>query len=232
MVHFLAEIVPSADRQTEVIQGYSVALLDTACDVTSGVTECVSSICLWCTNQAAGQCFKQAGGECSLWCDAMLERSKGATGHGHSGNTTPWHLYSLWPSLHIPHSPHTCSHPTGEPELYLKSSVKEGVTAILGDLSWYYFTNSSVNILPCHLNTYCKTLNVHFWECMHNLKYILIHNALASILPLPPVFCYICSVCTWSFSSSTIYTAWWLVIQIFMANMVWIPLSFGSIFKV
>lgn len=48
MKHFPAETVESADTQ-EGIQGYSVASVDAACDVTSEVTECESGVrlCLY-----------------------------------------------------------------------------------------------------------------------------------------------------------------------------------------
>lgn len=77
---------PAISRQTEVIRGYSVALVDTACDVTSEVTECESGVCLCRTNRAAGLCFKQAGGECSTVLRCPDGKVKGS--HGHSGNTT------------------------------------------------------------------------------------------------------------------------------------------------
>lgn len=101
MKHFLAETVESADAQ-EGIQGYSVASVDAACDVTSEVTECESGVRL-CLYQPGCRAFffyfKRAGGECStgLRC-SCCKGQKGGTGHGRSGNTNPL-TFTLSPTL-------------------------------------------------------------------------------------------------------------------------------------
>ena len=99
MKHFLAETLESADTQGG-IQGYSVASVDTACDVTSEVTECESGVRLCLYQPGCGAFyFKWVGGECStaLRC-SCCKGQKGGTGHGRSGNTNPL-TFTLSPTL-------------------------------------------------------------------------------------------------------------------------------------
>lgn len=76
--HFLAETVESADAQ-EGIQGYSVASVDAACDVTSEVTECESGVRLCLDQPGCGAFFFTLNGlgvNVALGCDAPVVKVK------------------------------------------------------------------------------------------------------------------------------------------------------------
>lgn len=70
-----------------------------------------------------GAALSRLGVNVALYRHALLERSKGASGHGNGGKTTHWHLHSLQRSLFIHHSRHTVHAKADESELYLISPL-------------------------------------------------------------------------------------------------------------
>lgn len=103
----------------------------------------------------------------ALYGDALLERSKGATGHGHSWNTTHWHLRTLSLTLALYTSFPTYVH---MPCCWGRAlaHVHTPVYPIRWGKKYYSDITHSLTVSVGTLRHY-----LHFQVCIHNVIYLL-----------------------------------------------------------